>query len=288
MSWKQLVKPRLTVNDGAGWCLRHTQSVYAAPVAFPSAWAAWQGQKGRHTGAHPKNVSVPVWFEHYGTYGAPARWGNWGHVASYVPGRGYLSSPLNGFGRAWFTSISALERSFNAKYVGWSTHMNGKAIVAKAPAKKPTPQPRKDAPVRSYNVSYSLANNDPASIQKGKRRYLRTGPNGNLAVRIKRGGQKLRKGPTTLESHVRIKAGANGLTFRLGFVRGTYNAKRTPTFNPQVQRVPVQKTLAPGETIVIPLSGITNLPANQDLRLFIDGVNGSGVYEAAAASGFQW
>lgn len=285
MTYKQVTSPRTTVNDGAGWCLRHTQSVYAAPVAHRSAWAAWLAQTGRSTGAHPKNVSVPVWFSHWGTYGAPPSYENWGHVVAYVPGRGYLSSPLNGFGRQWFSTIAAVERAFGAKYVGWSTHMNGKKIVEKVKS-TPTPNPRKDKPVRSFNTSYQPTASDATTINKGKRRYLRTNKNG-LAVREKTGGRKLRSGPTLLTSYVTLVAGPNGLTARIGAVRGVYNAK-APSFTPKTGMRNITETLAPGESRKVNFTTITNHTNKQDIRLYVEGLEGSGRYSFAQSSGFQW
>lgn len=132
----QLVQPNLNVTDGAGWCLRFTQSVYGltgAPFWHPSAWAAWRATEYKHTGPLP-NASVPVWFSHYGTYGDPPTYGNWGHVVAYVPGKGFLSSPAwlrpgQTRGQLWLSSIEEVERTFNAKYVGWSEDLNGTRII---------------------------------------------------------------------------------------------------------------------------------------------------------------
>lgn len=130
----QLVKPNLTVQDGAGWCLRFTQSVYGTAAMHESAWKAWLATKHKHTGKLP-NASVPVWFSHYGTYGYPARYDNWGHIVAYVPGRGFLSSPAflrpgQTRGQQWFPTIQAVEQAFNAKYVGWSEDLNGTRIIS--------------------------------------------------------------------------------------------------------------------------------------------------------------
>lgn len=140
MAITQHVKPRTNVLDGPGWCLRHTQSVYGltgAPFWHASAWKAWEATEHKHKSRTMPNASVPVWFSHYGTYGAPARYDNWGHVVSYVPGRGFLSSPAwvrpgQTVGQQWFDSIEAVERTFNAKFVGWSEDLNGTRIISGA------------------------------------------------------------------------------------------------------------------------------------------------------------
>lgn len=125
----QLVDPDASVNDYAGFCLRFTQSVYGAPARYASAKEAWDATSYKHgTEESIPYVSVPVWFDHYGTYGNPPTYANWGHVVTYFPGRGYLSSPLGKlgtYGQSWFDSIDQVERAFDAKYVGWSEDING-------------------------------------------------------------------------------------------------------------------------------------------------------------------
>lgn len=143
MAYKQVTAPNTTVQDGAGWCLRHTQSVFASPVAYPSARKAWDGQKGRHTDTPPLGISVPIFFDHYGTYGIPAYWDNWGHVATRLADGRVLTSPFySSYGSEVYDSIDHMARSMpgGAKYLGWSEYMNGKQVV-KYEATKPNPQP---------------------------------------------------------------------------------------------------------------------------------------------------
>lgn len=130
--------PNPRTVDGPGWCLRFTQSVYGltgAPFWHPSAWAAWLATEYKHTTRTMPNASVPVWFSHFGTYGDPPTYGNWGHVVAYIPGRGFLSSPAwvrpgQTVGQLWLDSIEAVERTFNAKFVGWSEDLNGTRIIS--------------------------------------------------------------------------------------------------------------------------------------------------------------
>lgn len=146
MSYRQVRSPRTWVQDWAGACLRFAQSVFNISPAYHSAWAAWLGQTGKHTRNMPTNVAVAVWFSHWGTYGNPAYWDNWGHIVVWIPGRGYLSSPGANYGQAWFPTIAAVERYFGAKYVGWTSHLHGVQLVrwvatAATPKPKPTPAP---------------------------------------------------------------------------------------------------------------------------------------------------
>jgi hypothetical protein len=109
-------------------CLRFVQSVYNAPVRYPSAWAAWNATTLKHLDRNLPPVSVPLWFSHYGTYGGV--YDNWGHVVAYFPDRGqFLSSPANGYGHDWLNSIEEVERRFNSTYVGWSEDINGLQVA---------------------------------------------------------------------------------------------------------------------------------------------------------------
>ena len=127
--WSQLVSPNTSVTDSAGMCLRFTQSVWGAPVRYKSAWDAWNATTLKHgTGENiPDDVGVLVWFEHWGNYGYYA---NWGHVVSWIPDKGYLSSPANGVGQKWLATIEEVERTFNSKYVGWSEDINGLQVAS--------------------------------------------------------------------------------------------------------------------------------------------------------------
>lgn len=147
--WFQRVAPNLGTRDYAGACLRFTQSVFGAPVRHRSAWHAWLNAPRRHFNRNfPKNVAVILWFEHYGRYNdglgqygpnkSDPYWGNWGHVVTWVPGRGYLSSPARNPAdgrktRQWFSTVEAVERTFGATYVGWSEGINGLLVVERKP-----------------------------------------------------------------------------------------------------------------------------------------------------------
>lgn len=146
MAWKALVAPNLGTVDGPGWCLRFSQSVFGAPARYESAWQAWENQKIRHAPSEKlPNVPVLLWFSHYGTYGTPARYGNWGHVAVWIPGRGILSSPVtNGWdGRGnpirtqqWFPDIPSLERAMPCTYAGWTEDINDLRVARNEPDPK--------------------------------------------------------------------------------------------------------------------------------------------------------
>lgn len=143
-------------EDGLGWCLRFTQSAFNAPVAYPSARSAWDGQKGRHVGERPpKGVAVPIWFDHWGSYGSPASWGNWGHVAVSLPDGRVFTSPMYAsqlshwdagkgtmVGSAIYPSIEALQKVIGGSptYLGWSEYLNGKQIVSPVTIPVPTPE----------------------------------------------------------------------------------------------------------------------------------------------------
>ena len=147
MGWKALVPPRKNTVDLPGMCLRYAQSFFGAPARYASAWEAWQNQSYRHPASDPlPNVPVLLWFSHYGTYGAPAEYKNWGHVAPLVPGDAIYSSPSTwnaGWSYSKFGTIAELERALNCTYVGWSEDING-LRVAEYVTDQPKPKKRKN------------------------------------------------------------------------------------------------------------------------------------------------
>jgi hypothetical protein len=119
----QLVNPDTTVTMPAGWCLGLVQRVYGAPGLHNTAWEAWEATTDKHLNRELPEVSVPVWFDHYGTYDGVT--GQFGHVVAWIPERNqFLSSPANGTGQDWVNTIQEVERRYNSKYVGWSTDIN--------------------------------------------------------------------------------------------------------------------------------------------------------------------
>jgi hypothetical protein len=140
----QLVTPNLSTQDNAGFCLRFTQTVWGAPVRYATAWEAWEATQLKHSVTEnlPTDVGVLVWLDHYGTYGGVT--GQYGHVVSWIPGKGYLSSPTNGYGQKWLGSKEEVERAYNAVYVGWSEDINGLQVATIN--QKPKPKTRKEEP----------------------------------------------------------------------------------------------------------------------------------------------
>lgn len=131
----QIVQPDTTVTDGPGWCLRFNQNVNrGVPIKYQSAWDAWEATATKYFTREMPDVSVPVWFSHYGTYGSPPEYKNWGHVVQWIPGRGYLSSPTGtAIGQKWLSSIQEVEQAFNSKFVGWSLDIGGKTVAENTP-----------------------------------------------------------------------------------------------------------------------------------------------------------
>lgn len=187
----QLVTPNLRASDGAGWCLRFTQRVYQNlnPYYYNSAWDAWLNAAHKGVGNLPTDVSVPVYFSHWGTYGG--KYANWGHIVAWVPGKGYLSSPTHGEGGQWFPNIGAVERAFNAKYVGWAYDVGG-LMVAKIATTKPTP-PTKPKDEDPMPLSKSFPQYNPNRVCKPGE-WTRLPLNKKNDVTILFGGTKRRSG----------------------------------------------------------------------------------------------
>lgn len=111
----------------------------------PSATIAANSTKERFASRTMPNVSVPVWFDHWGTYGDyGGTYANWGHVVVWVPGRGFLSSPHSGFGSIWYSTLSQVEGAFNAKYRFWSLDINTLRVAKPAPKPVTPPQEEKE------------------------------------------------------------------------------------------------------------------------------------------------
>lgn len=122
----QLVTPDLEVKGIPGFCLGMQQRVWGAPARYATAWDAWENVT-QQTGTVPEDICTLLWFDHWGTYGGV--YGRYGHVVTYVPGRGLLSNPGRGSGQLWYDTIQACEKDCNATYVGWSADINGLQIA---------------------------------------------------------------------------------------------------------------------------------------------------------------
>jgi LysM repeat protein len=142
MSWVQNVTPNTSVTDAPGWCLRFTQSVYGAPAAYSCATEAWQATGQKYGHREMPLVSVPVWFSWVGTIQGETR--DWGHACAWVPGLGFLTSPLTwgAPGQQVYGTLEEIERILGATYVGYSADLNGLQIAIyteDAPAPAPVP-----------------------------------------------------------------------------------------------------------------------------------------------------
>lgn len=171
--WKQTRPFNRAIVDNAGMCHRLVRRGYDIGAGGPkgepigSAWAAWEFSKTKHTDrSFPQNVAVPIWFSHYGTYGSPAKYANWGHVVVWYPGVGYISSPGSGRGQKIFSTIGAVESYFKAKFAGWSEDVNGVRVIEKVPlaanqrqVKGDSPTNIRSAPSRGGSITGSYAKN---------------------------------------------------------------------------------------------------------------------------------
>lgn len=120
------------------------RAVFNAPLVYglDSATKAADATKYRYTTRTMPSVAVPVWFDHWGTYGGI--YGSWGHVVAWVPGRGFLTSPWYlAHGQEWYSSLEDIERIFNAKYRFWSLDIN--TLQVAGASSSPTPDSSKDS-----------------------------------------------------------------------------------------------------------------------------------------------
>lgn len=132
MSYKQLI-PGTPVSESFGLCLAQIRKCFGVAALHPTATVAANATKHRHTSRTMPNVNVPVWFNHWGTYGSPARYDNFGHVVMWdAAKKKFWSTPLwpsSPYGGVWFDSLAAVERHIGGTYRFWSEDINGVRVV---------------------------------------------------------------------------------------------------------------------------------------------------------------
>lgn len=126
---------------------------------FPDARTAWDGQKGRHFDRPPLGIAVPIWFDHWGNYGTPPTFKNWGHVATRLPDGRVLSSPFwpKTYGYDIFPDIDSMMKALggNAKYLGWSEWLHDTQIVSYREDEKPsTPESGQEEDEEMKNIGF--------------------------------------------------------------------------------------------------------------------------------------
>lgn len=130
MSYKQTYNPNLNAHGRAGWCLEYVDNAINAPNRTPSAIEAYSVEKrmGRiQTGALPVGVWVVIYFT-FGQYGHVALAKNHGNRVEI-----HDSESRSGK-RGVYSSIKEAENwlaRHNGKYLGWSTHCDGRQIAQK-------------------------------------------------------------------------------------------------------------------------------------------------------------
>lgn len=227
MSYEQWVVPNTSAEDNTGACLRFVQRVFrnGNPHYYRSAWIAWlKAEQKSYERNIPADAAVPVYFSHWGRYNDglgqygdnpnDPYYGNWGHVVAWIPGHGYLSSPASGEGRQWFQTIEEIERTFNAKFVGWALDVGGLYVawprgvpypgVTPAPAPTPNVKPKPiPAPAPTpleeimANPTYIRDAKDPQSAifalnpVTGKKRKVPTPEWNGIRAAERAGGEKV-------------------------------------------------------------------------------------------------
>lgn len=173
--WKQIVEPNLEAEDIPGFCLRFIDKVFPGSTpGIPTAWAAWELTELKHSDQNFPPVSVPVWFDHWGTYGGV--YGRYGHVVAWVPGQGFVESGTRqgGKGQQWHSTIKEIERYNNCTFVGWSEDMPGNVVATETPEEKV---------IMSSNQNAAIVRNYEKDMVNGDVAIALIFPNG-LAVKL--------------------------------------------------------------------------------------------------------
>jgi hypothetical protein len=148
MSYTQLRNfNQSTAGKVAGLCLQNVREGYGIAAKYPDAWAAWEGTD-QHSATPPSGVAVPCFF----SYDGPTN----GHVGVSLADGQFWSDGVV------YASIAAFNETHTPVYVGWSTSIEGEAVVeevatpapAPAPAPSPTPAPAPTpAPVADKEIT---------------------------------------------------------------------------------------------------------------------------------------
>lgn len=185
MAFKQLVTPNFGATDYAGNCLPMAQKVVGADGGPYSATAAANATQYQHWGRNLPSDSIAVlWFSHYGTYtdyrNGERRWEDWGHVVIWSPsafgaGRGgFYSSPRNGYGGEWFSSIAEVEASFSSAYRFWSEDINGVRVTQ--PGKGTASATTKPVVVQEWEDTLKafkgISKRKPQTLKGGQKQYI--------------------------------------------------------------------------------------------------------------------
>jgi hypothetical protein len=161
MGYTQIRSANPNAKSYPGYCLQLvTESFFTTPGGHNTARDAWDASGTKNTSRDLPNVQVPVFFSWVGTIDGIRK--DWGHVVTYFPGRGFLSSPgkwTDGYGNQWFASIDAVTRWFNAPYLGFTLDIPMRGAVASftpdptpGPAPAPTPAGRQRVIVPGDNL----------------------------------------------------------------------------------------------------------------------------------------
>lgn len=130
----QLKQPNLSIQGAAGWCLSVAQNVWGVPHIYNYALEAWNAssQFNHPNEQPPSDVCVVV----YWTYFDVKDQMPYGHIATWVPGKGVYTSPFNtSYGSEWYPSIQAMTnrinqiRGANSSYLGWSESLSNVKLV---------------------------------------------------------------------------------------------------------------------------------------------------------------
>lgn len=125
-------QPNLTIKGKAGWCLSVACDVWNVPHVYPKAIDAWNATSStNHPNELPPDASVVCYWSYIekGT--------QYGHIATWVPGRGLYSSPFNTlYGAEWYPSVAAMTLRIRridptCKYLGWSETLSRVQLVRK-------------------------------------------------------------------------------------------------------------------------------------------------------------
>lgn len=137
--YQQTYKPNVHIAAKRGWCLKYVDDAGNAPTRRPNAKAAYDAEKKAkriRTSTPPQNV----WVVGFLSFGA-GQYQAYGHVffMKYKGNGKYeiRDSETNAGARSIYPSINAILAwfgNYKPRYIGWSTHCDGREYAKEVPA----------------------------------------------------------------------------------------------------------------------------------------------------------
>lgn len=222
--WDAIVFARESVGSNvmpaSGYCLVYVRNVFDVAAYYGSAIDAWNNAQFKHPGDRNPPAAVPLHFASPSPYDHITFGGD--------PAIGEVTTTFNDDVRRYTgDGISAVERDFDAQYLGWSEDLN-EVRVWSAPDPGPGPDPVPPPPPEEDVSTYFEATSSDGPIIAGW--VYEQGPDGQLrALGSSESGAHAQNHPQTWASRA-LWSGVDlhNLARSVGLYEYTGTAQTTP------------------------------------------------------------